>query len=116
MSQHFFDGTCKGVPVTVMMGWDRPLSQFFLVVQHRQDAIAGENAECEDGDEGIIYSNLNELLPRSLGLGHFRSKLTTLGIAVPEAMFEQVLLDEAGNVGNRCVVYEADGTVTESTI
>lgn len=114
MSQHFYDGTYRGVPVTVLMGWDRPLSQFFLVVQHRQDAEV--NGEREDNDEGIIYSNQDELLPRSLGLDHFRSKLTTLGIAVPEAMFEQVLLDEAGNVGNRCVVYEADGSVTESTI
>lgn len=52
MSQHILN-TIMGAtaaPVTVMMGWDRPLQGFFCVVEGIEDG--------EDEDDGYIYSNL----------------------------------------------------------
>jgi len=50
MSQHFFKCLHQGKPVCVLMGWDRPLSGFFLVVE----------ADIPTLDDDYVYSNLND--------------------------------------------------------
>jgi hypothetical protein len=85
------------MPVTVLLGWDRPLGHYFLVI---------ENDRADD----YLYSNLNEPYPFDKSLDYYQSKLREFGISVPEVMFEQIKLDVAFNVGNRLVWYEADGS------
>jgi len=82
---------------------------FFLVIEYN-DSQAGEVEE----DEGILYSNLND--PKAWGkpLAYYRDKLTELGIAVPESMFTETLLDETHCVGNRHVWHWVDDTFKET--
>lgn len=37
MSQHYFYTQHNGMKTVVLMGWDRPLQGFFLVVQKEDD-------------------------------------------------------------------------------
>lgn len=43
MSQHVFSTTLAGCPVTVMVGWDRPLGYVFMVVE--LDPLEGEDPD-----------------------------------------------------------------------
>jgi len=125
MSQHYFNTQQAGTPVKVLLGWDRPLGHYFMVIEKTAAAVASESAstaaQCEgdddddgDDDDGYLYSNLNELDPFGLSLDHFRGVLSDLGIQVPEQMFEQIELDSAMRVGNRHVWYQPDGSFKES--
>lgn len=103
MSQHIYPSSYKGLPITILMGWDRPLQGFFMVI------------ELEEA-EGLIYSNLDD--PKLIPFGglpdsleHFSEKLDELGLSVPQAMIEQIELDAAANVGNRHVLYDQAGNV-----
>lgn len=114
MSQHFFNTTHEGQPIQVLLGWDRPLGHFFLVIEKLpadQTAEAGNDEE--DEDDGYLYSNLNDDSPFGYDLDYYKAKLKELGITVPQTMFEQILADQAHKVGNRQVWYEADGTFSE---
>lgn len=100
MSQHYFSTQHNGEAITVLLGWDRPLGHFFLVVERDDPAF--------DQDD-YLYVNLDEPGAFELPLAFFRQKLVEMGIEVPSQMFEQVQLDSDGHVGNRRVVYQADG-------
>jgi len=104
MSQHCFPTTCHGEPVFILMGWDRPLQGYFLVIK------------CEHRD-ALLYSNLedHELrqcmgMPRSLD--HFLKRLSEFGVQVPSRMLNEIKADAKANVGNRYVVYDAAGHMT----
>jgi hypothetical protein len=109
MSQHYFQTEHKGLPVTVQLGWDRPLQQFYMVIEHGQSA----QRESGDEDDSYLYSNLGD--PQAIGckdLDYFAEKLNDLGITVPDSMIREVWRDAGFNVGNRQVTYEKDGTFT----
>ncbi len=97
MSQHRFKTSYKAQPVEILMGWDRPLQGFFLVIQDLSD----ENEP--------IYSNLDDenLEPDGLSrdLGYFQNKLKQLGIFVPAQMWDEIKSDQLDNVGNRYETY-----------
>ena len=89
MSQHYFNTQQAGTPVKVLLGWDRPLGHYFMVIEKTAAAVASESAstaaQCEgdddddgDDDDGYLYSNLNELDPFGLSLDHFRGVLSEL--------------------------------------
>lgn len=103
MSQHTYPSTYKGQPITILMGWDRPLQGFFMVIELEKV-------------EGCVYCNLDDPLLSSVGglpdsLGHFTDKLDELGLSVPHNMIQQIELDAAANLGNRHVLYDAVGNV-----
>ncbi|MGM9489619.1 hypothetical protein [Ideonella sp. YS5] len=100
MSQHYFSTHHQGEPVTVLLGWDRPVGHFFLVVE-RDDPGPDE--------DDYLYLNLDEPDAFDLPLEFFRQKLKDLGIEVPAQMFEQVQLDTDFGIGNRRVIYQPDG-------
>lgn len=94
MSQHFYTTkSSAGKPVQVLMGWDRPMQDFFMVVSD----LAFVNPEDE-----YLYSNLAdpEIKLGSTQLEYFLSKLAELQINVPRAMVQQVQFDCIGNIGN----------------
>lgn len=39
MSRHYFETTYKDHPVTVFLGWDRPLGHYFLVIEKQVDFV-----------------------------------------------------------------------------
>jgi len=57
MSQHYFETTYANRPVTVTLGWDRPLGHFFMFIE--------KNDAAEDEVE-ILYSNLNLTLKKQI--------------------------------------------------
>lgn len=105
MSQHTFRTIRNGEPVEVLLGWDRPLSRYFMVVETEAQAASDKDA--------YLYDNMSD--PASLrgetGLDHYRAKLTELGIEVPESLFIEVQIDANLNTGNRVVQHDADGTL-----
>ena len=95
MSQHTVTSFHEGQPVTILMGWDRALQGFFMVIEHQSR-------------EGPLYSNLDDPglvdhrgLPPTIE--PFARQLQTLQIEVPLAMLEAVELDGILDVGNRFV-------------
>lgn len=102
MSQHLLRTTMGLEPVQVLMGYDRPLGHFFLVVTRLQAA---------DDEDDLIYSNLSDpLAGLARDLNRYRDILNGLGIPVPVSMISNVLQDAAERAGNKTVLYEADGT------
>lgn len=108
MSKHYFQTEHNGSPVTVQLGWDRPLQQFHLIIEH------GQSGQQEEGEgDSYLYSNLSD--PQAMDckdLDYFAGKLNELGITVPDSMIREVWNDAGFNVGNRQVTYEKDGTFT----
>lgn len=101
MSQHFCDSEYQGKPVEVLIGWDKPLQQFFMVIEYKNDEDIPE-----DDLEGYVYSNLTdeELLKKPLAemsLDYFKSKLEELNIQIPSTMFPEVEKDKVNNEGNK---------------
>ena len=95
MSQHYFETQHEGKPVTVVMGWDRPLQGFFMVIE-----------KASDTEDEYLYSNLDdEALFPFMGLPptleHFLATLKTFGLSVPPTMIEEIQADAYNNVGNR---------------
>lgn len=110
MSQHHFNTVHKGYPITVILGWDRPMQHLFLLIR--------KPAELEDDtvqvlDENFLYSNLYEADPFGHDLDYYREVLRRFQVSVPESMFNQVQIDAVMNAGNRFVKHEADGSFAE---
>lgn len=97
MSQHVIKTTSvAGKNVSVLMGWDRPLQNLFMVVEDLDAA--------PDSEDVYVYSNLED--PGAFGcrdIEYFEDKLQALGIEVPEEMIFEVVADQMNNVGNRYV-------------
>lgn len=98
MSQHIVRSCFQGKPVSVMLGWDRPLGHYFLVIAE------------EDADDPI-YSNLDQPNAYDMTVEDLQAVLVDHQIDVPAVMFEQIQLDRQNRVGNRCVSYLADGSL-----
>lgn len=110
MSRHHFDTTHKGFPVTVILGWDRPMDYFFLMI-HKPAELIDDTMLVEDDD--FLYSNLHEIDPFGHDLDYYREVLRRFQIVVPESMFIQVERDQELNTGNRVVWHHADSSFTE---
>lgn len=110
MSRHYFATSHKGFPITVYLGWDRPMQYFFLVIEKPADLV-DETMQVEDDD--YLYSNLHEDDPFGHGLDYYRCVLQHFQIAVPESLFTAVQHDAEGNAGNRVDDHQADGAFTE---
>ena len=98
MSQHLLQTQYQGEPVTVILGWDRPLGDYFLVIER-------------EGADDPIYTNLDQHDAFGMSVEDLQAVLVDHQIVVPAVMFEQIQLDRAHRVGNRFVTYAADGRV-----
>lgn len=101
MSRHLYCTTHQGKPVTVALGFDRPLQGFFLTVG------------TGDGAEADVYCNLDDPVLFPWGglpptLDPLLRQLRRLQICVPFAMVEEVRRDQRHNVGNRIEFYSDD--------
>jgi hypothetical protein len=103
MSQHIYKTTHQDRPIEVLIGWDRPLQGFFMMI----DWLDEEN----DSDE-YLYSNLDDLNLQNSHpkeLSYFLERLSVLGVVVPQKMLQEVLKDQRENAGNRTERYEEEG-------
>jgi hypothetical protein len=92
MSQHFFETMYQNEPVRIMMGWDRPLQYYFLLIEK----LTG------DEKERIIWSNLDHFTENEArSLENYLSVLNGLCLAVPEQMIAEIGADAAANCGNK---------------
>lgn len=108
MSQHCFESqTSTGRPVEVLIGYDRPLNGFFLIVSDTSTAEASD-------EDVFIYSNLSDVELIDLGgltldLEHFKRKLSLLGVALPSPIEAGLQEDRRLRVGNRFRLYDSAG-------
>ena len=98
MSQHIFHTTCiiSSIPedVIVLMGWDRPLQGYFLVID-KGNSIFDEP----------VWSNLDHEPSHPKTLEIFLMVLNDLKIYIPRQMIEEILQDSFENVGNKYVYH-----------
>lgn len=96
MSQHLFETTMQGKPITILMGWDRPLQGFFMVIDYNHI----------DLDEPL-WSNLNQTESHPKTLDQFIQVLNDFKFdsSVPQQMFDAVLQDQRENCGNKEVIH-----------
>lgn len=95
MSQVKFKAECRGRPVEVMAGWDRPLGHYYLTVFDQS----------EDAEEETLWSTM-DVMPGGgcESVGPLAKALIELGIEEPDGFWDHVKLQE----GNVFTVY-ADG-------
>lgn len=110
MSRHYFNTSHRGFPVTIILGWDRPMNYFFLVIE-KPDELIDDTALVEDDD--FLYSNLHEIDPFGHDLDYYRDVLRHFQIDVPESMFIEVQHDAERNVGNRMATHLPDGSFSD---
>jgi hypothetical protein len=94
MSQHTYITKHQGRPITIQMGWDRPLQGFHMVIWYMDQS---------SDDDQYLYSNLEDMdLPAAQpsSLDPFLQRLIQLGIEVPSSMVALVHLDGEANTGN----------------
>lgn len=107
MSQHILSTTnAQGIRVKLVLGWDRPLGEFFATVR-REDPTDDED------DDGLLYASLYDPSVDTSSLDYFRAKFTALGISVPATMFSEVQTDAERNAGNRITEFRSDGSFVE---
>jgi len=110
MSRHYFKTAHKGFPITVVIGWDRPVNYFFMFIEKPAELIDDAmKVESED----FLYHNLHERDPFGHDLDYYRSVLHHFQINVPESMFTEVQLDMERHTGNRVADHQSDGSFTE---
>lgn len=113
MSQHHFNTLYKDFPITVILGWDRPMQHVFLLIRKPPELVDDTALVL---DENFLYSNLYEKNPSGHDLDYYREVLRRFQINVPESMFNEVKRDIAMNAGNRFIRHEADGSLTEGNL
>jgi len=97
MSQHIFEtNDAQGEPVTVTMGYDRPLDYVFCTVIAPNDDVIYSNLD--DDDAGTHQQDVD----------YYRPMLQKLGLHVPESVFREVESDQLDCVGNRVKIHVAD--------
>ncbi len=100
MSQHYFHTALQGEPITVLMGWDRPLSQFFLIVERQSPG---------PGQDDYIYVSDMDPAARAHTPSDYAIKLEQLGITLPATMLQQVTQDWLTFGANRIVTHDGCG-------
>ena len=112
MSKHCIETkAADGREVTIQIGWDKPLREFYAVAEVKASASGNVCAsEPESDDEAYLYSNLADMDlapfgPKAPTLDYFVEKLKSLGVSLPDSVIVAVRKDGENNVVNRFVRY-----------
>lgn len=106
MSRHIFEQTQGGKRYRVIMGWDRPLQQFFGMILEETEFEDGESEFCSLEPH---WSSLDlEGFDGSLEI--VRVEIASRGFQIPDEMLKRLVGDRAENVGNRNTTY-LDGKI-----
>ena len=104
MSRHHLRTVRGTSPLLVVMGYDRPLNEFFLQLW---DDAPGAEAEAP------VYSSMDEPAADWRDIATVVQRLDELDVAVPRSMLNAVVADGVQRAGNRIVEHALDGRVTE---
>lgn len=104
MSRHHLRTVRGTSSVLVVMGYDRPLNEFFL--QLWDDAPGPEPEE-------PAYSSMDEPATDWRDITTVVRRLEELDVPVPRSMIDAVVADSVHRAGNRIVEHALDGRVTE---
>ena len=94
MSQHHFYTLHQHEKTHILMGYDRPLQGFFLVIE-----------KTSDGDYPF-WSNLDQPVSHPKQLGPFLDILHGLNIQLPDQMIAEIIQDAKDNIGNKQVLHQ----------
>lgn len=95
MSQHIFYTIHNDELISILMGWDKPLQGYFMVID-----------KPDLGLDEPFWSNLinnNPNYPKTLD--PFLKILSKLKITVPKQMIDEILADGDQNLGNKEVLH-----------
>lgn len=104
MSRHQLRTVRGASPLLVVMGYDRPLNEFFLQLWDDSSGV--------DADEPV-YSSLDEPAADWRDIATVVRRLDELDVAVPQSMIEPIVADGVQRAGNRIVEHALDGRATE---
>ena len=104
MSRHHLRTVRGTSPLLVVMGYDRPLNEFFL--QLWDDAPGAEAEE-------PAYSSLDEPAADWRDIATVVRRLEELDVPVQRSMIDAVVADGVQRAGNRIVEHAPDGCATE---
>jgi len=104
MSRHHLRTVRGTSPLLVVMGYDRPLNEFFL--QLWDDAPGAEAEE-------PAYSSMDEPAADWHDIATVVRRLAELDVPVPRSMIDAVVADSVHRAGNRIVEHTLAGQVTE---
>lgn len=76
----------------VLVGWDRPLQYFFLLVEQT-------DAPDDDPNDGYLFNNLKRKNP-GMTLDEIGTELANLGIPHPPTLFTDLAADRQTDNGN----------------
>lgn len=99
MSKHLFKTKFHNEPITICIGWDRPLQGYFMFI---------ERPECDQDEDRYLYSNLDDEESHPETIDRFLEILRCLNLAVPEPMVKEVLEDGVSNCGNKTVEHRIE--------
>lgn len=110
MSQHIVSTPSEiiGDLVWVQLGWDKPFSEFYMVIF----ANVPDAAYYDEGE--VIYSNELDPTGSGQGLDYFKGIAAKLGCDIPQSLWIAAEGDKALNVVNRTVFYSEIGEEIES--
>jgi len=94
MSQHIYKAVNSvGQPLTILLGYDRPLDFVFCTVIAANDEVLYCNLD--DPNAGTDQQDVN----------YYRPLFRELGVTVPDSVYREVISDQRLRVGNRLVVH-----------
>jgi len=96
MSQHIYKTAYHGQPIEILLGYDKPMDGYFMVIEFTDPAI---------DDDFYLYSNLFEDEPFVPTLDRYLAVLSNLGITLPQPIIEEVLEDGRNKAGSKCVLH-----------
>lgn len=107
MTQRILKTSIKEQEATVLMGWDRTLQYYFMVID-----LLGNKDEPLLEDEPL-YSNLNDDNAKTNikdNLSYFVKKARSFDIEIPKEMIAKLQADKVLNLGNDTSIFSEDGT------
>lgn len=107
MSRHHLRTVRGTSPLLVVIGYDRPLNEFFL--QLWDDAPSAEAEE-------PAYSSMDEPAADWRDIATVVRRLEELDVPVPRSMIDAVVADGDQRAGNRIVEHAPDGGVRELSV
>lgn len=104
MSQHHFYTIHENQKTHVLMGWDRPLQGYFMVITKGKES------------NDPFWSNLYQEESHPKTIVPYTTLLEQLSIKLPQQMIIEILEDGENNVGNKVVVHNLDDSGYSRTL
>ena len=103
MSQHRFTTMLGNTEVAVTMGWDQPLQGYVMTIMEANSATSMAENEDTEEKEVYLFDNFKQIDSHPKEITGYLFELELLDIDVPRQMIDEVMMDEARNIGNKIV-------------